>query len=447
MRHVERSAVGTRGLSGISRTWRVAGFASLLSLVALGAAAQPQPPTVTFEAMVADLGNDDPEVRLRAVLALKQAAFPESAVPLTRALADGDDRVQAEAIAAELNIWLGEKVIPRKRVGLVVEVRTRISPRQIFDQGPTALDPAPVPAAVLTALRTASHDDNPRVSLDALYAFGSLADNTYGRDRAALLAASGPELAAALGVPQGDLRTAAIRVVTRLYAWRMGDAAVDPVVGDAVVTALNDRDFSIRTAAMEALGALRYDRGVQSLTDIYQHFQRGTNAVTALTALARIAHPSSLPLFTAALGGRDAMLKLPAVEGLARSGANDQAAAIVAALSTERNQELILAGQFAAVLLSNGSLNDLVEGLSRTRLRSRALTYLVDVAPGRARALGPHVPDPEPGVRADLVQVLGLSGDPEAPALLRPLAQDADPAVARAAARALARLAGTVAQP
>ena len=104
MRHVERSAVGTRALAGIGRTWRVVGVVSLLSLVAMGAAAQPQPPTVTFEAMVADLGNDDPEVRLRAVLALKQAAFPESAVPLTRSLADGDDRVQAEAIAAELNI-------------------------------------------------------------------------------------------------------------------------------------------------------------------------------------------------------------------------------------------------------------------------------------------------------------------------------------------------------
>ena len=104
-------------------------FLTVLTLPTAQTLRAGQAPVVTFEAMVADLGNDDPDVRLRAVQALKQAAFPESAVPLARSLADGDDRVQVEAIAAELNIWLGQKIEPRKRVGMVVEVRNRIDAR------------------------------------------------------------------------------------------------------------------------------------------------------------------------------------------------------------------------------------------------------------------------------------------------------------------------------
>lgn len=405
-----------------------------------------QPPVVTFESMVADLGNDDPDVRLRAVLALKGAAYPESAVPLTRSLADGDDRVQVEAIAAELNIWLGQKVEPRKRVGMVVEVRNRIDARQIFLQGPAALDPKPVPLPVLHALRAAGHDDNPRVSLEAIYAFGALGDNVYGADRAELLTASSAELAAALGVPQGDLREAAMLVVERLYGWRMGDAGVDPALGDAVVTALNDKSYVVRTAAMRTLGAMRYDRAVQSLTDMYQHYGRGPNAAVALAALARIAHPSSLSLFVEALGSRDALLKLPAIEGLARSGATSQAQAIASAVLVERNRDVQLAGTFAGVLLNNGSMNELIEGLAQKRLHDRALGYLIDVAPGRSRSFGPHLPDPQAGVRADLALVVGLSGDRDAVSLLQPLMQDPDPIVARSAQRAAYRLAGSSSQ-
>ena len=114
------------------------------------------------------------------MLALKQAAYPESAVPLAGAIADSEDAIQLEAIAAELNVFLAEKIVPRKRVGLIVEVRNQISAIAVFNQGPAALDPRPVPAEVLTALRTATHDDNPRVSVEALYAFGALVTTYTG---------------------------------------------------------------------------------------------------------------------------------------------------------------------------------------------------------------------------------------------------------------------------
>ncbi len=428
----------------VSGRWVVAVCALAAGLVLNGRPLQAQAPApeVTFEQMVADLGHEDPNVRVRAVRALKQAAYPEAAVPLTRSLNDPEDAIQAEAIAAEVNLHLAVPVVPRKRVGLLIEVRNDISAAALFKQGSGVLDPRPVELEVLTALRAVSRDDNPRVAVEALYAFGLLADNVYGANRRRLLAESAPELGAAVGVPQRELRSAAVQVIARLYAWRVGDLATDATVGDALVTALNDREYAIRTTAMDAIGALRYDRGVQALTDLYTHYGRGSMAVAALGALARIAHPSSLPLFVAALSGRDYSLKLPAVEGLARSGATDQRGAIDALMLSERNPELLLAGHFAAVLLANGPVDELVGGLERARLRPRALQYLEDVAPGRGNVLGPHVQDPDVAIRLDLLDVLGRSGDPQALSVVQRMQQDPDPSVARAAVRAAARLQG-----
>jgi len=404
--------------------------------------AQAPAPTVAFEQMVAELGHEDPNVRLRAVRALKQAAYPEAAVPLTRSLNDPEDAIQTDAIAAEINLHLAVPLVPRKRVGLLIEVRTDISAAGLFKQGSGVLHPRPVELPVLTALRAVLRDDNPRVAVEALYAFGLLADNVYGADRRRLLTESAAELGAAVGVPQRELRSAAVQVIARLYGWRVGDLAADITVGDALVTALNDREYAIRMTAMDAIGALRYDRGVQALTDLYTHYGRGAVAVAALSALARIAHPASLPLLTAALSGRDSSLKLPAVEGLARSGATDQRSAIDALLLNEHNSELLLAGHFAAVLLSNGPVDELVGGLERARLRPQALQYLADVAPGRGNVLAPHVQDPDVAIRLDLVEVLGRSGDPQALSVVQRMQQDTDPAVARAAVRAAARIQG-----
>ena len=89
--------------------------------------------------------------------------------------------MQLEAIAAELNIFLAEKSSRSKRVGLVVEVRKTIAAEAAFSAGPLALGARPVPLEVLTALRAAARDDNPRVALEALYAFGALAVEAAGR--------------------------------------------------------------------------------------------------------------------------------------------------------------------------------------------------------------------------------------------------------------------------
>ncbi len=424
-----------------------------VAVVVVLASAAPQRASaqgvVPFEQTLQDLGSGDARVRLRAAERLKQTPYDEAAVPLSRAILDPDDAVQMEAIRAELNIFLAEPIVPRRRVGLIVEVRNQISAQAIFQQGSRALDPRPVPPEVLTALRTAGHDEHPQVAVEALYAFGVLADNAYGRHRLALLASSPVDLAAPLGAAEVTVRTAALRAIARVYAWRPGDPGIPQALGDPIVTLLNDRSLDVQTAAHDALAAMRYARAVQALTEIYQHYERGTPARMAIATLARIAHPSSEPLFVAALSSRDASIRAAAIEGLARLGAVGQAQAIGRTLETERNEEVLLAGHFANVLLSEGSIDALVEGLTHPQSRVRSLQYLAEAIPGRASILAPHMPDPQPAVRIDLLEAVGLSGDPSAASLAERLKNDPDPAVVRAAQRALARLeaAASPAQP
>jgi hypothetical protein len=48
---------------------------------------------------------------------MKQAGYPEAAVPLAALITDPADEVQLEAIAAELNIFLEERIVPRNASG------------------------------------------------------------------------------------------------------------------------------------------------------------------------------------------------------------------------------------------------------------------------------------------------------------------------------------------
>ncbi len=412
----------------------------MVAALSMGADAGAQ--ALSFEQTVADLTNSDTDARLRAAQALKESPFPESAVPLAKAILDTDDRVQHEAILAELNVFLAERIVPRKRVGLVIEVRNRIDAQSIFEGGWRALDPRVVPGVVLSSLRTATRDDNPSIAAEALYAFGALGANVYGRERTALLAASSADLATVLGSADYRVREAAVLVIARLY-WRLpGDPAVDMTLGDGLVTTLNDRVPSIRRGAMIALGALRYERGVQSLVDIVQHYGHGPDAVAAMFALSRIAHPSSLPLFNTALTGRDALLKAAAIEGIARGGDSSQAARLAQAAAGDKNAEVQLSAHFADAILSEGSINELVDGLARPALHDRALGLLSEVAPGRESTFAPHMQDPKPAIRADLLDVLGLSNDPNLLTQVERFLNDPDPMVARTATRAMFRLKG-----
>jgi len=410
-------------------------MAALLLVFAMPAAAQ-----VPFEQATRDLGSSDPSTRLRAVQMLRDTAYPEAAVPLARAIADTRDDVQLAAIAAELNIFLAERIVPKKHVALVVEVRNEICAEPVFAAGPSLLGSLPVPAEVLDALRFATHDDNPRVALEAIYAFGALGIAPSGAGRHELLRRSGPDLAALIGAADPSMRYAAVRVIDRLFARQPGDDPIDTTVGDAVITALNDGDRRVKTGAMHALGSLRYQRGAQALTDLFAFYEKGDVAEAALAALAHIAHPMSAPLFIAQLSGKSSVFRADAIDGLARIGDPSRLKEITPAADADRSDAVTLAAAFASALLENGSVERIVDALTKPRLRDRARDYVEDIAARHAASLGPHLMDPDERIRLEIVEALGQAGGPAALPLVEPLVQDRDPKIARAADRAAARL-------
>lgn len=427
------------GKSGRAGRVGQAGAVVLLGLCLAPALAIAQVP---FDQAVAELSSPEPENRLRAATLLKAAAYPEAAIPLAKAVLDPEDAIQLEAIAAELNIFLASKIVPKKRVGLVVEVRTKIAADAAFSAGPLALGATAVPPDVLTALRTAARDTNPRVGLEALYAFGALASEPAGAVRRELRIASGPELTALVGASDEALRTAAVRVIGRVYAAHASDDDVETSVGDAIITALNDQNRLVKLAAMETLGAMRDGRGVEALTELFEYYKQGELAEAAFGALAQIAHPASIPLFTSQLGAKSAVMKTMAIEGLARAGDASQMEAIEAALKGQHDERVVFAGTFASAMLEHGSIERITDALLRPKQRELSKQYLADLARGRAGLLSRYAQDPDPGVRADIADVLGFSGDAAAQPIVESLIRDEDKQVALAAERAALRLRG-----
>jgi len=390
--------------------------------------------------VVEDLKSPDVAVRLRAVRLLKNTAYLEAAAPLAALVTDVYDDVKLEAIAAELNIFLSERIVARKRVGLVVEVRNKIAADLAFSQGPLAIGVQPVPGGVLTALCTAARDPNPRIALESLYALGTLASEPSGARRRTMLGEMGPHLAALVRARSIEIRYAAIRVIWRIFERRVEDGPIDQAVGDAVVSALNDNDRGVRAVAMQALGAARYERALAALTEQFRYFGRGELAETALEALARIGHPSSAPLFAIQLGAGRGLPKALAIDGFARLGDRARRESIETALAGDRNDRVVLAGSFAAVMLADATIDPLVEALRKPKLAAQARQYLIEAARGRSSAFMAHSQDPDAVIRAAIADILGQAGDLSALPIVEALRRSPEPQVALAAERAMARL-------
>ena len=412
---------------------RVAGALAVLLVTALPALGQ-----VPFEQVVANLSDADPQVRFQAARLLRDAAYPEGALPLVPLVNDEHDDVQREAISAELNIFLAEKIVSRRRVALVVEVRDRIVPEEIFRQGHFVLTADPVPAQVLSALLVAANDANREVAREALYAFGVLAMSPSGAGRHAMLAQARGPLSLLLNA-EGARQVDVLRVIGRVFGRQPGDPPIDQTFGDSIVNLLN-LEGEGRVAAMAALGSMRYERGVRALLDLTMFYGRSESGFAGLDALARIAHPSALQRFQEALSDRDRTRRRLGAEGMIRLGEATRLPEIEATLSEDRDQSMTLTAAFARAVLGRGPVQPIVAAVAVQQTREQALGYLIELAPTRTADLIPQLTSENADVRRAVADALGFAGDPSARASLEALNVDADPAVATSGAHAAARL-------
>jgi hypothetical protein len=133
-------------------------------------------------------------------------------------------------------------------------------------------------------------------------------------------------------------------------------------------------------------------------------------------------------------------MKTIAIEGLARTGDTSQMGAVEAAIKGERNDAVIFAGTFASAMLADGPVERIIDALSRPKSRDTSKQYLTEIARGQVGRNARYVQDPDPGIRADIADILGFSGDAAALPALELLIKDQDKQVALAAERAALRL-------
>src|SRR5262245_32718712 len=206
---------------------------AVLLLTATAASAQQ----MRFDDVVRNLRNPDPKARLAAVRLLRDAKYPEAIAPMAAVVLDPLDDIQLEAIAAELGFFLDQDVRTKKMVAFIVEKRASAIAVAAFDLGPLAVWPRAVPPELATSLLTAIDDDNPKVRLEAIYAFGVLVRPPLDPDQHA-------RLLKALDHYDPAVRSGAARVIARQKY---------PNTGDALVKAVNDSSGDVRYAAMRAL--------------------------------------------------------------------------------------------------------------------------------------------------------------------------------------------------
>jgi HEAT repeat protein len=397
---------------------------SLLIPVALLAGAAFAPAQERFDDVVRNLRNPDPKARLASVRLLRDAKYPEAIAPMAPLVNDPIDDIQLEALAAELSFYLVDEVQPRKRVALVVEVRNQGRAAAAFDRGPLAVWPRPVPAELVAALLKAVDDDNTRVRLESIYTLGTIARGPLAGEHAQLLVK-------ALDHYDPVIRAAAARVLGRLQV---------KTAGDALIKAINDSQAPVRYASMRALGEIRDERAVTALTEQFTFYGKGEGAWSALDALARIAHASSVPLFKARLADKDHYLRRAAAEGLARAGDTSEMSALEAGAGNDPSEMARAAMAFALQKLGRPYLPRLAGMMNSGKVAPQVAAYFLELGPAIAPQLLPHLQDPGEAIRANVAVILGELGDGSTIPALEPLTRDRDRDVIEAATRAIERI-------
>jgi len=377
-----------------------------------------------FDDVVRNLRNPDPKARMSSISLLRESKYLEAIEPIAPLVNDPIAEIQLAAIDAELSFYLVDDVSARRRRALIVEVRNAGRAETAFASGPLAVWPRAVPAALASSLLKAIDDDDARVRVEAIYTLGAIAQAPMAEEHAAALVK-------ALDHYDPAIRAAAARVIGRLQV---------KAAGEALLKAVNDSQQPVRFAAMEALGQIAEVPAVQALTQQLEYYRKGDGARAALDALARIGHASSVPVFKARTTDRDAFVRRAAVEGLARTKADNEAVTLETMATSDASEMVRAAAAFALQKLGKNYIARLVEPLDSSSMAPQIAAYFLELGPAVASELTPYLKDPDEGIRGNVALILGAIGTSAQIAELQPLLQDRSGDVRRAAERAIQRL-------
>jgi len=340
---------------------------------------------------------------------------------------DAQTDIRAHAVAALVNLHLPRDTGMTAALSKLGEMMMLTPDRDLT----VVVEPdVPVDPGVVETLRARLTDSDRGIRRTAIRGLGIL------RARAGI-----PDLIQIVREDRDDgLRFDGVRALRKID---------DRSIGDQLVAMLNINNDAVRNELMTTLGAMRYRGAVPELTRIVDQAAKATDLarVVALAALADIGDPSSAAVFQRLKNDRSEALRLYANEGIARTAEPAQKTEISAARLTEKSAFVRTAQAFALLQIGEREyLDELVRALDKSSLRELAKEYLIETGPGDREALfAPRAVSST--TRAELAEVWGRLGDPNALPRLQELSHDNDGNVVRAAELATRRLTVTSSSP
>jgi HEAT repeat protein len=366
------------------------------------------------------LAKDEvPAVRREVELALEQMDDIQTLPGLVAFGIDVENDIRARAIDAIVNLHL-----PRTTgvTGALTKLRDRIVYRPDRDLELVVEPDVPVDPSVVDILRARINDSERGIRRSAIRGLGILRASPAVRDLVRVVREDRDD----------GLRFDSVRSLRKI-----GDASV----AEDLLSFLNVNNDEVRSELIATLASMRYLGAVPELTRIAEQSPRADSAsVVALSALADLADPSSAALFDRLSADQNESVRLYANEGIARTTDAAMKPRISAARLVEKSARVRTAQAFALLRLGESEyLEELIRGLERPMTRDLAKEYLLETrGPDRQSLFAPR--EASPTARAELADVLGQMGDPEALPRLQEMARDPDKDVARAAERAVRRL-------
>jgi HEAT repeat protein len=431
-----------------TRIGRIVGAFLLIGAVSLVDAGPACAQQWSFEEVVANLKVGDPKVRMEALKLLRQAGYLEGATAVAPLLSDPVPEIQQLAIETAVALYLVDEAYVNEYGQAIVRQKGASLPLLAFAVGRGATIANTPPLAVVRGLAGALVSPAAHAKFDAAYAIGVLGPPLVRKGQFPEGRATCERLMTFLRDPDATIRLAGTHVLGRLMAAALDNPSANAEilalrgdVGDLLISGMNDGDPLIKLSAMAALGEIRHERAIQALTDTLAYYKREQLGVAALDALAHIAHPASLTLFSGLLEAKDVQGRRAAVEGVARSGDKAAMSNLLVRTTREKTPLVLQAVAFARAKQGDFSqIADVVKGLRDASTSYYAFGYLIELGPPLAPSLAGAASYKDARVRATVAEVLGIIGNQASLPVLDSLSKDKDARVAAAALRSQKRL-------
>jgi len=383
-----------------------------LVIEAAGALAKIGDPRA-FEMLLGLIGDPDAGVRQAAISAINSLGHPEMASRAVTLLQDSDGRVRESAVKIAGYFGYPECVV------LLFELCQ--DPDENVRRAAVGHLPYLDDDRILPILNDALHNGTPKVRSAAAHALGQLESSQ------AL-----PGLLAAMNDPDSWVRYFAVRSI--------GQHKMPEAIDKLEFMAKADAAGHVRIAALEALGQLGGARAVAIIAPMSESAESDM-ARAALKSLGSIGHPDSLPPLLTALRSTEPVIRIAALDALAKRGGAGTADALQWAAAADENPQVSQAAiEALGRLATPDAINALIELMADRARREDCIAVLAQLRHGQIDNVAQGLSHSVAEVRRAVIEALGRMKQPAATNWLITSLDDAESQVRMAAVIALGRL-------